>query len=385
MEPMVSDSYSKNSNISAFTVLMLLPAFPQQARTGGEIYNRYVIEGLIKRGLSVEIISLQDILGEKALHDPENRKAAGKAISSALEPYHSASYGKVTLIYDSWLYRFLWPGIIKERLRGSFRLISFSQLCYWDTYHSAHSRFLHRLKTMAALVPAHHHIGVSDAVLHADLGVMYTRKNVTVIYPASDFAGKQLPQAKCADMPSKLVSVGNYNKRKGFHILVEALSLVFESHPELKGQLILHLAGNRSFDADYVAQLRKLVAEKSLTDSVIMDDWKNRDEISRLFSGSQLFVFASDSEGFGMVVLEAMLHGLPVLLGNFMTAEELLGSSNTAGYIVPSSNPQRYADCIIDYLLHSNRQKTGEQARKRALEITLSWDEVIDKFYRLLV
>lgn len=364
---------------------MLLPAFPDKVKTGGEIYNRYVVEGLIARGVSLKVIALQDLIGEKALHDPNGRKVATRAISSALESYRSASSGPVTVIYDSWLYRFLRPVIARERLRGSFRLISFSQLCYWDTYGSIPSRLLHRLMTMAALVPAHHHIGVSHAVLHADLGMMYSQNKTTVIYPASDFAGKDLLQARCATMPAKLVSVGNYNQRKGFHTLVEALSLVFESHPELKGQVVLHLAGNRSFDLAYVQRLRNLIEEKSLTECVIMDDWKSRAEISSLFSESQLFAFASDSEGFGMVVLEAMLHGLPVLLGNFMTAEELLGSSLTAGHIVPPRNAQRYATCIIDYLLESDRQQAGDQARKRALEITLSWDEVIAKFYQLLV
>lgn len=346
------------------------------------MYNRYVVEGLIARKLPVKVIALQDLIGEAALHDAGNRKTVTQAITSALDHYRSAG---ATVIYDSWLYRFLWPIIIRERLRGSFRLISFSQLCYWDTYGSIPSRFLHRLKTMAALVPAHHHIGVSHAVLHADLGPFYTRKKATVIYPASDFAGKALAQAKCAQMPAKLVSVGNYNQRKGFHVLVEALSLVFKSHPELKGQVVLHLAGNRSFDPPYVDRLRALVAEKSLTESVIMDDWKSRDEISSLFSESQLFVFASESEGFGMVVLEAMLHGLPVLLGNFMTAQELLGSSPAPGFIVPSRNAALYAGCIVDYLLSPTRRQTGALARERALEIALSWDEVVTKFYTLLV
>lgn len=374
-----------SGSASAQTVLMLLPAFPKEARTGGEIYNRYVIEGLLERGVSLEVIALQDIIGEKALHDPRSRNRARKAISTALKPYRAASWGRVTLLYDSWLYRLLWPIIGRERLSGRFRLISFSQLCYWDTYGSPAYRLWHRLQTMAALVPAHHHIGVSDALLLADLGVFHTPKRSTVIYPASDFAQASLQQASCAQMPAKLVSVGNYNQRKGFHVLVEALSLVFTSHPELKGQIILHLAGNRSFDTDYVDRLRELVTRESLTDSVIMDDWMSRAEISSLFSSSQMFLFASDSEGFGMVVLEAMLHGLPVLLGDFMTAEELLGSSHTAGYIVPPRSPQQYADRIIEYLLESDRQQKGSQARKRALEIALSWDEVIDRFHHLLV
>lgn len=361
---------------------MLLPAFPSKAKTGGEIYNRYVVEGLIRRGVAVQVIAVQDLIGQEALHDSSLKKTAMKAITSALAPYRSEG---VTVLYDSWLYRFLWSVIAWERIRGNFRLISFSQLCYWDTYSSAPSRLLHRLKTMAALVPAHHHVGVSHAVLHADLGILYSRKKATVIYPASDFAGKNLIQARCAEMPAKLVSVGNYNQRKGFHLLVEALALVFASHPEFKGEIVLHLAGNKGFDLSYMTRLQDLVVENSLSECVIMDDWKSREEISTLFSASQLFVFASESEGFGMVVLEAMLHGLPVVLGNFMTAEELLGPFSDGGYIVPSHTAQYYADCIIDYLKTNSRDQKGAQARKRALEIALSWDEVIDKFYQLLV
>ncbi|MDY0287628.1 MAG: glycosyltransferase family 4 protein [Sphaerochaeta sp.] len=364
------------------TALMLLPSFPQQARTGGEMYNRYVVEGLTGLGLPVVVISLQDLIGQEALHDRRMRKTAKRAISSALEPYCSEG---ATVIYDSWLYRFLFPLMVWKRVRGNLRLVSFSQLCYWDTYASTPLRLLHRLKTMAALVPAHHHVGVSEAVLHADLGLFYRRKNTTVICPASDFAGRNLIQARCATMPAKLVSVGNYTKRKGFHVLIGALALVFESHPELKGQVVLHLAGNLSFDPGYVDRLRTLIEEKHLAQSVIMDDWKGRDAISALFSESQLFVFASESEGFGMVVLEAMLHGLPVLLGDFMTAEELLGASHAGGYIVPSRLEQGYAQCIIDYLLDDNRSQRGELSRARALEFSQSWADVVEKFHQVLV
>jgi len=354
--------------------IFLLPAFPDHPRTGGEVYNRHLVDGLRVRGMTVEVLVLPGI----------NRQpffAGGRALYRMLMEQR----GKApVVVYDTWLYRWLWPVMALVRLRAPFRLISFSQLCYWDTYASFLPRARHRLLTWAALLPAHRQVAVSRRMLRDDLGPFFSRRRGRVIYPGCDWANADVPRADTGRMPAQIVSVANYGERKGFHVLVEALSSVARRDPELAGRLTLRLLGNLEFDPAYVARLREQIAKAGLADRVILDGWKSREELSQLLGESQLFAFASTSEGFGMVVAEAMLHGLPVLLSDFTVAPELLGGDMEAGYIVPKTDAEGFAGAICDYFTRRDRAKMGVHARARAKALVSSWEEVTEQFERVI-
>ncbi len=370
-------------NSRAVTVIFLLPVFPVKPATGGEIYNRQVVDRLIADGFQVRVVALDSLVGLDKLHQPSAVGEVRQKLADWLEVQGAQvaeSGAPVTLVYDSWLYRYLWPLMIFERLRGRFRLISFSQLCYWDTYNSWSSRAWHRLQTLLTLVPAHRRVGVSFSLLDADLGIFRSRRRDLVVYPGCDYLLQQLEQADCSRMPAQIVSVGNYTPRKGFHVLIEALAGVFAQQPSLRGSLQLKLVGNRSFNPDYVKKLESMTAALGLKSAVVLEDWQTRAQISRLFSQAQLFAFASESEGFGMVVMEAMLHGLPVLLGDFMTARELVGSDDACGFVVPRTSSEAFAQAIIRFFSHANRRQMGVNARARALQTGQGWDAVAVKF-----
>ncbi len=355
-------------------VIFLLPAFPDNPRTGGEVYNRHLVEGLRERGVTVELLVLPDINRQPLI-------AGSRAIYRLLMEQRGRAG---VVVYDTWLYRWLWPIMALLRLRSSFRLISFAQLCYWDTYASLPSRSFHRVLTWAALLPAHRHVAVSNTILHDDLGIFSGKRKGRVVYPGCDWAEADVPQADTGRMPAQIVSVANYGERKGFHVLVGALAQVARRAPELAGRLTLRLLGNLEFDPAYVARLRGQIADAGLTDRVVLDGWKSREELSQLLGQSQLFAFASTSEGFGMVVAEAMLHGLPVLLSDFNVAPELLGGNPDAGYIVPKGDVAGFAEAIIDYFGCRDRLRMGVQARSRATALVSSWSHVAGQFERII-
>jgi glycosyltransferase involved in cell wall biosynthesis len=356
-------------------VIFLLPAFPENPRTGGEVYNRYLIEGLRARGHDVEILLLPNINRQPLM-------AGSRAIYNLLTNYRGNAR---VVLYDTWLYRWLWPIMGLLRFRTNFRFISFAQLCYWDTYSSFASRTFHRMLTWAALLPAHQHVAVSKTMLLDDLGVLSRICAGEVIYPGCDWAETQLPEADTGRRPAQIISVANYGDRKGFHVLVEALSLVVKRAPDLGGSLTLRLLGNLEFDPAYVERLKSMIAAMGLSDRVILDGWKSRDELSRLLGESQLFAFASTSEGFGMVVAEAMLHGLPVLLSDFKVAPELLDGSPGAGYIVAKGDSAGFAQAICDYFTNRDRARMGTCAQARAKQLVSSWDHVVERFERTII
>jgi len=345
------------------------------------MYNRILTDGLLALGVDVKIVALDQELPGVSLHDSGNSTALRKLMGVLLRK-HSPDF-RVILI-DSWLYRYFWHLAWRARLRGHSRLVVYSQLCYWDTYHAWLYRTQHRLQTLAALVPAHYNIGVSATVLQADLGPWRRASTSEVIPPGCDYLGKVVAQADCARLPAQIISVGNYTPRKGYHILIAALALVVQQHPELRDKISLRLVGNQAYNPDYIAKLRGQIAAAGLEDQVILDGWIARDALSQAFAAAQLFAFASESEGYGMVVMEAMLHGLPVLLGDFKTAPELVGTDPACGYVVPRHDPRAFARAIIDYFTRRDRAGMGEHVRARALATALSWQDVILKYKRVI-
>jgi glycosyltransferase involved in cell wall biosynthesis len=205
-----------------------------------------------------------------------------------------------------------------------------------------------------------------------------------VVYPGCDWADAEVPQADACRLPAQIVSVANYGERKGFHVLIEALAQVKAIAPELAQHLSLRLIGNLEFGPAYVARLREQIAAAGLSGRVILDEWKPRDELSGLLGASQLFAFASTSEGFGMVVAEAMLHGLPVLLSDFSVAKELLGGDREAGYIVPKGDAAEFAKAICDYFTHRDRARMGVHARIRAQALVSPWGQVVENFMHII-
>ena len=348
-------------------VLFFLPVYKKNPRTGGEIYNTKLINGLKERGVCLEVLTLDEVQKGKIYHK--------------LKSYD----GKISLlIYDTWLYRYLWSILPLIRFSCSYKLASFSQLCYWDNYKSFHSRSIHFLSTLLTILPAHLNIGVSQTVLKRDLGPFSNYKKKKVVYPGCLWAKKDFDLADCNASPLRIISVGNYTPRKGFHILVQAMGIIAKNNPDLLPHLRLHLVGNRSFSADYVKHLEDLIAKSNLDEYVFLDDWKTTEEISKLYTKSQLFAFASFSEGFGMVVLEAMLHGLPVLLGDFQVAPELLGPNPKAGSIVPGNSPKTFASEIIRYLQKKDKNELGQSSRQRGLEMAFSWEDVVSRFENII-
>ena len=118
-----------------------------------------------------------------------------------------------------------------------------------------------------------------------------------------------------ADAPVVLF-LGRINEKKNIHLIIRAFELVRASNPES----LLIIAGGRNA-GKYVSQLDALVAQLGLESSV---RWLGFvDEVAKpdVFSASDVFVHASESEGMALAILEAMSYGIPTFVsrGCYMT------------------------------------------------------------------
>ena len=103
-----------------------------------------------------------------------------------------------------------------------------------------------------------------------------------------------------------ILCVGRLNYVKGLNLIVDALPLIIEKHPDC--HLILVGPDSDGYKAGLVDQIRAL----DMTGHVTFTGLLERDEIDFLLQHASVFVSSSYLESFGMAVAEAMASSLPV-------------------------------------------------------------------------
>jgi UDP-glucose:(heptosyl)LPS alpha-1,3-glucosyltransferase len=124
---------------------------------------------------------------------------------------------------------------------------------------------------------------------------------------------------------------------------------------------------------------RAMVREYGVEDSVIFGGVTG--EVEKYYLASDIFVMPSVYDTFGMVVLEAMAAGLPVIITPTVGARDLV-DDGVEGFVL--GDPPTAAELAqkIDFLSNSNnRLRMGQCARERALKH--SWDRVADRVAEL--
>jgi glycosyltransferase involved in cell wall biosynthesis len=162
-----------------------------------------------------------------------------------------------------------------------------------------------RASERAALASAQAVVVTSAAtarLLAADYAVPAAR--ITVAMPGSDPA----PLAQGSnDGMVRLLSVGAIVPRKGFEILVAALSTLTDLNWRLT------IAGDRTRDRDAAARLDAAIAHQGLGDRIAVPGAVSAERLAALYAKADMFVLASHFEGYGMAYAEAIAHGLAVI------------------------------------------------------------------------
>lgn len=99
-------------------------------------------------------------------------------------------------------------------------------------------------------------------------------------------------------------------------------------------------------------------------------------ELPKYYRSADLFTLPSwDREAFGIVYLEAMASGLPVVAPNDLARKEIVGEG---GVLVDVCDPKKYAKAILEALSKNWEDKPRRQAEK------FSWDMVAEKYKKLI-
>ena len=171
-----------------------------------------------------------------------------------------------------------------------------------------------------------------------------SNKNIIVINPPIGL----LPEKDFLKVQSKsyMLSIGRLVERKGFHNVIKALPQVLEKYPDLK----YYVAG----DGYYLNELKRLVSELKITNSVIFKGKVSEEEKKELLSNCGVFLMPSFAipnltvEGFGLSLLEANVYGKFVISSRSGGITDAV-VDNVTGFLVKENDVDSLSDAILRF------------------------------------
>jgi glycosyltransferase involved in cell wall biosynthesis len=167
-----------------------------------------------------------------------------------------------------------------------------------------------------------------------------------------------------------ILCVARQYPRKHVADLLRALPAVRRAVPRARAVI----AG----DGPEHARLRALAAELGLNDAVIFTGALADDQLELLYRQADIFCLPSVQEGFGIVFLEAMACGLPVVATLAAAIPEVV-PDRRAGLLVPPSDLAALAHALIE-LLSRPSQRTDYGRFGREYVERFDWDRVAQVF-----
>lgn len=186
---------------------------------------------------------------------------------------------------------------------------------------------------------------------------------VVIIPPAFDpmLSGDGAPRSLPLLPPGKiLLTVARLtisDSYKGADHVIQALPAVLSAVPDAYYVVV--------GDGNDRGRLERLAVDAKVRDHVLFVGTKADEELAGYYQACDVFVMPSRSEGFGIVFLEAMSHGKPVVAANSGAAPEVV-EDDVTGLLIEYGNVPALASSLAHLLTdRENRQRMGEAGRRR--------------------
>ncbi|MDO8626776.1 MAG: glycosyltransferase family 4 protein [Candidatus Magasanikbacteria bacterium] len=135
-------------------------------------------------------------------------------------------------------------------------------------------------------------------------------------------------------------------------------------------------------DQSYFTELKNSVATAGLTEYIIFNNFVTDEELRVIYACADLFFLTSKSEGFGIVNVEALASGTPVITYDTGAAKDFIVNGSN-GYIT-QNNPQSFAEIARQVLTDANLLKQMRHNARACVERELNWDHYADRTHDYL-
>ena len=113
-------------------------------------------------------------------------------------------------------------------------------------------------------------------------------------------------------------------------------------------------------DGPLLSTLNTLIKKEGLEDRIVM--WPEQENIGKFYKSANAFVLSSNQEGWGMVVIEAASHGLPIIMTDVGCAGEFI-KNNVNGVVIPVNDKKALVKSMTTIMEnHKLRSSLGRRA-----------------------
>lgn len=349
--------------------------------SGGYLYDRKLVEHLRAAGDDVEIISV-----------PWRNYAAHLTDNFSAELRQRLLNGQWDVLLEDELNHpslFLLNGWLKGRVR--YPIISIVHHLRSSELRPRWQNALYGLVERAYLRSVDGFVFNSETtrdVVGERVGAEGKIAPHVVAYPAADHA--LTPGLKATPSPTgrgvrgvRVLFLGNVIPRKGLHTLIAALA-------RAGGAWQLTVAGRLDVDVAYVrrlqAETRNTLAGTggaSLRNNVLWLGRVSDEELQAQLAAHDVLAVPSSYEGFGIVYLEALAYGLPVIATTAGAAHEII-THGREGFLVPPENPAALAQVFQTLIDNAELMPALRHAARQRFAAWPTWAESMGRVRQFL-
>lgn len=347
-------------------IVFVVPG-PLDQLTGGYLFDRRIVDGLRAQGRTLRVVELP---GRFPRADAIAREAARDLTASlsnetvlvidglALPAFESLLPLKQTAAAVGFVHHplSLETGLSPEQVRFYTRLES----ALWSTLDGV--------------------ICASPSSARSVCAAGVAAERVQVASPGVDLpapiSASARPITRASDAPVRLLCVATITARKGHQVLVEALA-------RLTGHAwTLDCYGSLDRDPDTVRALQQSIAEHGLRDRVRLHGEQSALTLARAWQSADLFVLPSFHEGYGMVLTEAIAHGLPVVSTRAGAIPETVPAA--ASQLVDPGDTQALSRVLAHLIADCDAREVLRRAALSARAELVSWPRAVDGWQQAL-
>lgn len=281
----------------------------EPASSGGEIYNKALLEGAIKAGFTVEAIELAKICQNSSNIININIQLLKMVIKSPKRSLY---------IFDAdpkmrYILALFWIKLFRK----DATIVGMIHHYNYIDKSSPLLRFIHKFFDQLTSKQYQQIITNSQSTYESFLHLTkhpQTPKSIlqpfVIPQPLKDERSLKM------STPINILFVGSLIDRKNVLITLKALSYI-------NYDFIFTIVGSTS-DTNYVNNIKQTISHLGLSNKIKIKGRVSDSELEQYYKNADLFLMVSKNEGYGMVYTEAMRYGIPIIAGNTGAVPEVV-------------------------------------------------------------
>jgi glycosyltransferase involved in cell wall biosynthesis len=284
---------------------------------------------------------------------------------------------KVDVIHAHWL---IPQGLIANRL-GRWACIPYLVTSHGGDLYGLRGSLLTSLKQHVVASSAA--TTVVSSVMREELARTGADVSKVRVQPMGvELSERFIPDVSVSRSAHEILFLGRLVEKKGLYHLIEAMPVILAGHP----QAHLTVAG---FGPEESA-LRMHTQRLGLDSKVTFIGAVPQEDLPRLYRRAAVFVApfvqarSGDQEGLGLVCIEAMGCGCPVVVSDLPATRDVLPDSLGCVRVEPGDS-RGLAEAVLEVLRHPAPRTAGVVADRQALVMKFDWQAVGDAYAEILL